>query len=82
MLNELSYDSAIAQVMLKRQQAAALIEARQRIVEGATSITKKVLQDEELASFMTAEERGRLAANLLVVLAGNQDPSPVLPLND
>lgn len=71
-LTDLYYSNEIAQAMLVRQQAEALVEARQLVVEGAVSIAKDAIdQLEEKGVRFTAPERARLTQNLLVVVAGD-----------
>lgn len=78
-LNDLTYAPEIAQAMLMRQQALALIDARKTIVEGAVQIVKDgvtQLRDEgfDLAPARTEE----LVANLLVVLCSGEHAQPVM----
>lgn len=75
-INELSYAPEIAQAMLKRQQADALIAARRAIVKGAREIATDAVQS--LGDGMTIEERSKLLSNLLVVLVGDKDVTPTL----
>lgn len=73
-INELSYAPEIAQTMLKRQQAEALIAARKAIVKGAKEIAMEAVQD--VGNSMTDSQKGSLLSNLLVVLVGEKDVTP------
>lgn len=79
-LSHLAYASEIASAMLQRQQADALISARRKIVEGAVGMVEDAL--EQLARRevidLDVERKATLIGNLLVVLCGHQDPTPVL----
>ena len=80
-LNDLTYAPEIAQSMLMRQQAMALIDARKTIVEGAVEIVRDAvyrLQKAELD--MTHEERERLISNLLVVICSGERTQPVMQI--
>jgi predicted nucleic acid-binding protein len=77
----LSYSSEIAAAMLKRQQAVALLAAREAIVEGAVGIVDKAMEQlKEKGYELDEDRRGTLAGNLLVVLASDREVSPVMPL--
>jgi regulator of protease activity HflC (stomatin/prohibitin superfamily) len=77
----LSYSSEIAAAMLKRQQAVALLAAREAIVEGAVGIVDKAMEQLKEKGYQLDEDRrGTLAGNLLVVLASDREVSPVMPL--
>lgn len=75
-INELSYAPEIAQAMLRRQQAEALIAARKAIVKGAREIAKDAVQD--LGADLDSQGRAKLLSNLLVVLVGEKDVTPTL----
>ncbi|MDA1231590.1 MAG: SPFH domain-containing protein [Planctomycetota bacterium] len=78
-LNDLTYAPEIAQAMLMRQQAMALIDARKTIVEGAVEIVKDAvvrLGDAEL--HMSDSQREQLISNLLVVICSGERAQPVL----
>lgn len=77
-INELSYSPEIAQAMLKRQQAEALIDARRSIVQGAKEIAVQTVED--VGENVIPEDRSKLLSNLLVVLVGEQDVVPTLAL--
>jgi len=76
----LAYAPEIAQAMLQRQQAGAIIAARTRIVEGAVSMVEMAL--EQLARRgiveLDAERKAAMVSNLLVVLCGERNAQPVI----
>jgi len=80
-LSHLAYAPEIAGVMLRRQQAEAIIDARQRIVEGAVGMVKMALDDLRSKQVVTLddEQTAKLVSNLLVVLCSESDTHPVLP---
>lgn len=79
-ITHLAYAEEIAAAMLQRQQAAAIIAARQKIVDGAVSMVKmaidKLGQDEIVV--LDEERKAAMVSNLLVVLCGNKDAQPVV----
>ena len=78
-LNDLTYAPEIAQAMLMRQQAMALIDARKTIVEGAVEIVRDAVgQLNEAGLEVAAAERDELISNLLVVLCSGERAQPVL----
>lgn len=79
-ISYLAYAPEIAAVMLRRQQAEAVIEARQRIVEGATGMVEMALHklDEKGIGGFTSEQRAQIVGNLLVVLCSEQSAQPVI----
>lgn len=79
-LSHLAYAPEIASAMLQRQQAAAIIAARQQIVEGAVGMVEHALQDlgRKNVVELDDERRATLVGNLLVVLCSHADPTPVL----
>ena len=80
-LNYLAYAPEIAAVMLRRQQASAIISAREKIVEGAVSmvdIALSQLEKEKVCEF-TDSQKAALVSNLLVVLCADEPAQPVLP---
>lgn len=81
-LSHLAYSPEIAGAMLQRQQAAAIIAARQKIVEGAVSMVEMALQmlAENQTVTLTPERKADLVSNLLVVLTSDRATSPVLPV--
>ena len=66
--------------MLRRQQAEAIIDARQRIVDGAVSMVKMALDDlrEKDVLELDEERKAAMVSNLLVVLCSEHDASPVI----
>lgn len=79
-INYLAYAPEIAAVMLKRQQASAIISAREKIVEGAVSMVKMALNrivEDEVAKF-DESRKAALVGNLLVVLCSEEPAQPVL----
>jgi regulator of protease activity HflC (stomatin/prohibitin superfamily) len=79
-LTHLAYAPEIAGVMLRRQQAEAIIDARQKIVHGAVSMVKMALQDlaEQGVVQLDEERKASMVSNLLVVLCGEKDAQPVV----
>ena len=79
-INYLAYAPEIAAVMLRRQQASAIITAREKIVEGAVSMVKMAL--EKLSSDNVVEldddKKAAMVSNLLVVLCGDDSAQPVV----
>jgi regulator of protease activity HflC (stomatin/prohibitin superfamily) len=79
-ITHLAYAPEIAQAMLRRQQAGAVVAARQRIVEGAVGMVELALN--RLASHdvvnLDEERKATMVSNLLVVLCGDRDAQPVL----
>ncbi len=76
----LAYATEIASVMLQRQQASAIIDARAMIVDGAVSIVEMALNklDENHVVELDDERKAAMVSNLLVVLCGNQNVQPVV----
>lgn len=79
-INYLAYASEIASVMLRRQQAEAIIAARERIVEGAVSMVHLALQklEKENVVDLDEEKKAAMVSNLLVVLCADEAAQPVL----
>ena len=78
-LNDLTYAPEIAQSMLMRQQAMALIDARKTIVDGAVLIVRDAVGQLQKEGFeLGAAERDQLVSNLLVVLCSGERAQPVL----
>jgi regulator of protease activity HflC (stomatin/prohibitin superfamily) len=78
-LNDLTYAPEIAQAMLMRQQALALIDARKTIVEGAVEIVRDAIGQLNAADLeVGTASRDELVANLLVVLCSGERAQPVL----
>jgi hypothetical protein len=79
-ISHLAYAAEIAAVMLRRQQAGAIIAARQRIVEGAVGMVEMaldLLQKKNVVEFDN-ERKAAMVSNLLVVLCGEHDAQPVV----
>lgn len=79
-ITHLAYSEEIAAAMLQRQQASAIIAARQKIVEGAVSMVKMAIDQlgEEEIVVLDEERKAAMVSNLLVVLCGNKDAQPVV----
>ena len=76
----LAYAPEIAAVMLQRQQASAVIDARKMIVDGAVGMVEMALQrlNENQTVTLDEERKAAMVSNLLVVLCGNHDVQPVV----
>jgi len=76
----LAYSAEIAQAMLKRQQATAVVAARTKIVEGAVSMVEMALEklEEKKLVSLDSERKAVMVSNLLVVLCSDKDASPVV----
>ncbi|WP_321438003.1 SPFH domain-containing protein [uncultured Bacteroides sp.] len=79
-LNYLAYAPEIAAVMLRRQQASAIISAREKIVEGAVSMVKMALTklSEENIVELDKDKKAAMVSNLLVVLCADEAAQPVV----
>ncbi len=79
-LTHLAYAPEIASVMLRRQQAEAIVAARQQIVAGAVGMVRMALLELESQQVvqLDPERKAAMVSNLLVVLCGNADASPVI----
>ena len=79
-ISHLAYAAEIAGAMLQRQQASAIIAARQTIVEGAVSIVQMALDQlsERKVVELDPERRAAMVSNRLVVLCGERSPQPVV----
>ncbi len=76
----LAYAPEIAAVMLQRQQASAIIDARKMIVDGAVGMVEMALErlnEGELVE-LDEERKAAMVSNLLVVLCGNHDAQPIV----
>lgn len=76
----LAYATEIAAVMLQRQQASAIIDARRMIVDGAVGMVEMALErlNEKGTVQLDEERKAAMVSNLLVVLCGNRDAQPVV----
>ncbi len=76
----LAYAPEIAAVMLQRQQASAIIDARKMIVDGAVGMVEMALDrlNQNKTVFLDDERRAAMVSNLLVVLCGNKDAQPIV----
>jgi len=79
-INYLAYAPEIAAVMLRRQQASAIIAAREKIVEGAVSMVKMALDklSNENIVDLDDDKKAAMVSNLLVVLCGDESAQPVV----
>ncbi len=79
-INYLAYAPEIAAVMLRRQQADAIISAREKIVEGAVSMVKMAIDklSEDGVVELDEERKAAMVSNLLVVLCGDESAQPVV----
>jgi len=79
-INFIAYAEEIAGAMLRRQQATAVVAARFKIVEGAVSMVQMALEqltEKEIVD-LDDEKKAAMVSNLMVVLCGDKDPSPVV----
>ncbi|MCE7058058.1 SPFH domain-containing protein [Algoriphagus sp. AGSA1] len=79
-ISHLAYSSEIASAMLQRQQATAIVAARQKIVEGAVGMVEMALEDLKLKEIVDFdnEKKAVMVSNLMVVLCSDKSASPVL----
>ena len=79
-ITHLAYAQEIAAAMLQRQQATAIIEARQKIVDGAVGMVEMALSKlaESNVCELDEERKAQMVSNLLVVLCGNKDAQPIV----
>lgn len=87
-LTDLSYAPEIAEAMLRRQQASAIVAARKKIVEGAVAMVRDAVAmlaepgGADQAIPLDAERRATFAANLMTVIASDQPTSPIVNVGD
>ena len=76
----LAYAQEIANAMLKRQQATAIVSARHKIVEGAVSMVEMALEELSKKQIVNLDEdrKAAMVSNLMVILCGDKEASPVL----
>ncbi len=79
-ITHLAYAPEIAAAMLQRQQAAAIVDARQLIVEGAVGMVEMALArlNEREVVQLDEERKAAMVSNLMVVLCGNKDAQPIV----
>jgi regulator of protease activity HflC (stomatin/prohibitin superfamily) len=79
-ISHLAYAQEIAGAMLKRQQAMAIIAARQKIVEGAVSMVEMAIRElsKKEVVHLDEERKAAMVSNLMVVLCSDKDTSPVI----
>jgi regulator of protease activity HflC (stomatin/prohibitin superfamily) len=79
-ISHLAYAAEIAQAMLQRQQAGAIVAARSRIVDGAVGMVEMALErlEREEVVVLDDERKAAMVSNLLVVLCGDQKATPVV----
>ena len=79
-INYLAYAPEIAAVMLRRQQAGAIISAREKIVEGAVSMVKMAIDKLEAEKVVDMDEKAKatMVSNLMVVLCSEESAQPVV----
>lgn len=79
-ISHLAYASEIASAMLQRQQATAIVAARQKIVEGAVGMVEMALEDLKMKDIIEFDEekKATMVSNLMVVLCSDKSASPVL----
>jgi regulator of protease activity HflC (stomatin/prohibitin superfamily) len=80
-ISHLAYSSEIASAMLRKQAASAVVAARRMIVRGAVSIVEDALNEldrKKLADALDPERKAAMISNLLVVLVGDREVSPVI----
>jgi regulator of protease activity HflC (stomatin/prohibitin superfamily) len=79
-ITHLAYAPEIAAAMLQRQQASAVVDARQMIVDGAVGMVEMALSrlNEKAIVHLDEERKAAMVSNLLVVLCGNKDAQPIV----
>ena len=79
-LTHLAYAPEIAQAMLRRQQAEAVIAARKKIVEGAVSMVEMAVDELSRGGQISLDEerKAQMASNLMVVLCGESEAKPIV----
>jgi len=81
LLNELSYSVEVASIMLKKQQAKAMVEAKQIIMDGAIGLAVDTVNEIETRGItMSDEDKSKLVTNILTVSVGNSEPQPTVNL--
>jgi regulator of protease activity HflC (stomatin/prohibitin superfamily) len=79
-INHIAYAQEIAQAMLKRQQATAIVAARYKIVEGAVSMVQMALDElsQKEIVILDEERKATMVSNLMVVLCSDKDATPIV----
>ncbi|WP_270598848.1 SPFH domain-containing protein [Enterococcus asini] len=79
-ITHLAYAPEIAAAMLQRQQASAIVDARQLIVEGAVGMVEMAIEklNEQSVVDLDEERKAAMVSNLMVVLCGNRDAQPIV----
>jgi hypothetical protein len=80
-ISHLAYSSEIAGAMLRKQAASAVVAARRMVVKGAVSIVEDALREldqKKLADALDPERKAAMISNLLVVLVGDREVTPVI----
>jgi hypothetical protein len=79
-INHLAYAPEIAAVMLRRQQAEAIIAAREKIVDGAVGMVKLALDklEKEGVVDLDSDKKAAMVSNLLVVLCSDENAQPII----
>jgi len=79
-INHIAYAQEIAQAMLKRQQATAIVAARYKIVEGAVSMVEMALEQLSQKKIVDLDDdkKATMVSNLMVVLCGDKDATPIV----
>jgi regulator of protease activity HflC (stomatin/prohibitin superfamily) len=80
-ISHLAYSTEIAGAMLRKQAASAVVAARRMVVKGAVSIVEDALNEldrKNLADVLDPERKAAMISNLLVVLVGDREPTPVI----
>ena len=79
-ISHLAYAPEIAAAMLQRQQAEAIVQARQKIVDGAVGMVEMALGKLSESNIVSLddERKAQMVSNLLVVLCGNKDAQPIV----
>jgi regulator of protease activity HflC (stomatin/prohibitin superfamily) len=82
-ISHLAYSTEIASAMLRKQQAQAVIQAREKIVKGACGMVQMAIEELEKNNVaeLDAEKKAKLVSNLLIVLCGEEKAQPVVNTN-
>ncbi|ORX54188.1 hypothetical protein BCR36DRAFT_368572 [Piromyces finnis] len=81
LLNELSYSVEVASIMLKKQQAKAMVEAKQIIMEGSIGLAVDTVNEIETRGItMSDNDKSKLITNILTVSVGNNEAQPTINL--